>query len=88
MVASQPDSGARKLVRFPIMGDAQGSDVCLEGRRCKNSDDIAVGVNGRGLFHKSVHIKLVVDLLTHRRSLNEYLEHNITAVSMMYEYLR
>lgn len=47
-------------------------------------------MGGWGLFHMSIHIELVINLLTHRQSLDEDFEHNITMVTKMigYQYLR
>ena len=39
-----------------------------------------------GLLHMSIHIELIIHLLAHRRSLDEYFEHNITTVTVIVVY--
>lgn len=40
-------------------------------------------MGGWGLLHTSVHINLVIHMLTHGCSLDEYFEHNITSFTMI-----
>lgn len=58
---------------------------CIKQR----SYHVATGMNRWRLLYIFINIELVIHLLTHRRSLDEDFEHNITSVTMrlVYKYL-